>query len=231
MRLVTRAICVAVCAALLWQQPAMARTHASRRVLGVVVQTDGGRLDGAAAALGANVYSCDKMETDQGGVLRVKVGSSQLFLSGVSLAELEDDGSAVQNLAMAGTIGFSISGAGDFSVRTPAGVIRGMSGQAVSGQVTFTGPREIVISSMHGDLILDTGGEFRTIPDGKSANVTFENNIDNGCHEAADADQTQPKQPYAQHKIGFYLIMGAAVGVPTYFLWNETTESSSTPKK
>jgi len=229
MRFALRAIFVALGAALLWQAPAMARVHASRRVLGVVAQTDRGRLDGAVAALGANVYSCDRLETDSGGVLRVTVGSNQLFLSGASLAQLEDEGSAVQALAQAGTVGFSISGAGDFSVRTPAGIVRGTSGKAVSGQVTFTGPHEIVISSMLGDLTLDTGGEFRTIPDGKSANVTFETNIENSCHEEAAADQTQAR-PVAQHKLGFYLIMGGAAAIPPYFIWQEISESDSKPK-
>ncbi len=230
MRWAVRGSCVALCVALFLQGPALARTRASRRVLGVVVQTDHGRLDNAEAALGANVYSCDRLETDQTGVLRVKIGSNQLYLSGASLAQLEDDGSAIQALAESGTIGFSLNGSGDFSVRTPAGIIRGTSGQAVSGQVTYSGPNQITISSMHGDLTLDTGGGFRTIPDGRSASVTFEGNISDTCRDEAAADQTQAK-PYVQHKIGFYLLMAAAVGVPTYFIWNETTESDSTPKK
>lgn len=231
MRSAVRGICVALCVAMLWQGPVMARTHASRRVLGVVAQTDHGKLDSSEAALGANVYSCDRLETEQGGVLRVKVSSNQLYLSGAnSLAQLEDEGSAIQALAEAGTVGFSISGSGDFSVRTPAGIIRGISGRAVSGQVTYTGPNQIVISSMQGDLTLDTGGEFRTIPDGKSASVTFDNNIGDSCREEAAEDQTQ-QRPVVQHKIGFYLLMGAAVGVPVYFLWHETSESDSTIKK
>ena len=231
MRSAVRGTCVALCVALLGQGAALARTHASRRVLGVVIQTDHGKLDSSDAALGANVYSCDRLETEQSGVLRVKVSSNQLYLSGLnSLAQLEDDGSAIQALAETGTVGFSISGAGDFSVRTPAGIIRGASGQVVSGQVAYTGPNTIVISSMQGDLTLDTGSEFRTIPSGKSANVTFDNNIGESCREEAAEDQSQTR-PVVQHKIGFYLLMGAAVGVPTYFLWNQASESNSTVKK
>ena len=230
MRLGSHAICLSLCAALAAQAPAMARTHASRRVLGVVAQSNHGRLDNSEAVVGANVYSCDKLETDQDGVLRVKVNASQLYLSGASLAALEDESSAIQALAMTGTVGFSTSGTDGFSVRTPAGVIRVTSGLSASGQVTYTGPHEILISSTHGDLTLDAGGEFRTIPDGKSAKVTFDNDADNTCHDEGAADQTQQK-PYVQHKIGFYLIMGAAVGVPTYFIWQETAESDSTPKR
>lgn len=229
MRFGFQAICVALCAGLLWQAPAVARTRASRRVLGVVVQADRAHLDNATAVLGANVYSCDRLSTDEGGVLRVKVGSSQLFLSALSTAALEDEGSAIQALAMGGTVGFSTPGADGFSMRTPAGILRGTSGQEASGQVTFAGPHEILITSIRGDLTLDTGGEFRTIPDGKSANVTFENGIDNSCHEEAAANQSQTN-PYSRPRIGFYLAMGGGMALASYFIWQETTESDSKPK-
>jgi len=232
MRVLSRAMGFALCAILLWQAPATAkaRTRASRRVLGVIVQTDHGRLDNSAAVLGANVYSCDKLETDEGGVLRVKVASSQLFLSALSESALEDDGSAIQALAIRGTIGFTSSGSDGFSVRTPAGVVRASGGQGVSGQITYVDAHQILISALHGDLTLDAGGEFRTIPEGKSANVTFETGIDNGCHEDPAAYQTQAK-PIAQNKIGFELLGGAAATVAAYFIWQEVTESDSKTKQ
>lgn len=231
MRFTLRAICVVVCAALLWQAPAMARVRTSRRVLGVVVQADHGHLDNAVAVLGANVYSCDRLSTDEGGVLRVKVGSSQLFLSGLSTAALEDEGSTIQALAMSGTVGFSTAGSDGFSMRTPAGVLRATSGLGASGQVTFASAHELVISAIHGDLTLDTGGEFRTIPEGKSANVTFESNIDNGCHDEPAANQAQNQvKPYAQNKIAFDLVTGGGAATAGYFIWQEAAESDTKPK-
>lgn len=227
MRFVVRVCLLALSAALICQSPAMAR---GRRVLGVVVQTDRGRIGNAIAVLGANVYSCDKLDTDEGGVLRVKVGSSQLFLSTSSTAELEDDVTAIQALAMGGTVGFSFAASDNFSVRTPAGIVRAAAGQAASGQVTYANPHELVISAIRGDLTLDSGGELRTIPEGKSAEVTFESSLDTGCHDEAGADQFQPK-PLAQQKIGFYLIMGGAVALSSYFIWDEMTESDSKPKQ
>jgi len=221
MRFGFRIGCLSLCLALMSQAPASARVHGGRRVLGVVAQTDRGHLDSALAQMGANVYSCDKLDTEDGGVLRVKVGSSQLFLAGSSLAALEDEGSAVQALAMGGTVGFA-------SMRTPAGVIRATNGQPASGEVTYKGPHELLISAMRGALTLETGSEFRTIPEGKSADVTFEGNVDNGCREAAAADQ-QTVKPYVQHKIGFYIVMGAAAAVPPYLLWREFAESDSKP--
>lgn len=227
MRFTSRGLVLALCAALVWQTPASARV--SRRVLGVVVQADHGRLDNAAAVIGANVYSCDQLSTDEGGVLRVKVGSNQLFLSAVSSAALEDEGSTIQALAMGGTVGFSSTGSDGFSMRTPVGVLRAVSGQAASAQVTFAGPHEIMISSIHGNLTLDTGGEFRTIPDGQSAKVTFDSSIDMSCHDEPGAAQSQPKA-YSQSNISFQVVMGGGAALAAYFLWRELTESDSKPK-
>jgi hypothetical protein len=201
-----------------------------RRALGVVVQADRGRIDSINAVTGADIYSCDSLDTDDGGALRVQVGSSQIYLSALSTAALEDEGHAIQALATTGTVGFSISTATDLSVRTPAGLIRGAGSQAVSGQVAFTGPKELIISASHGDLVFDNGGDLRTIPEGKSADVTFDDNLDNSCHNGSAADHMD-QRALAQRKIGFYLIVGAAAAIPSYFLWRVANESASTSAK
>ena len=203
---------------------------APRRVLGVVVEADRAHLDRANAVSGADIYSCDSLDTDEGGVLRVKVGPNQLYLSASSAAALEDDGSAVQALVTVGTVGFSLPASTDFSVRTPAGIIRAAGAGAASGQVSFVNPKELMIAAVRGDLVLDTGGEMRTIPEGKSAAVTFDEGLDNGCHDEAGAGQP-PQSPVTQPKIGFLIIAAAAVGIPSFFLWHNATESNSKPNQ
>ncbi|HXQ26168.1 MAG TPA: hypothetical protein VN822_07160 [Candidatus Acidoferrales bacterium] len=226
MRFVARFCLVALCVAALFNSPAMA---AHRKVLGVVLQTDHARLDNANAVMGADIYSCDMLETDESGVLRARVASGQVYLSALSAAQLEDDVTAIQVLALRGTVGFSSPAAGEITIRTPAGIVRG-TGAGAAGQVTFTGPKELLITAMHGDLLLDNGGELRTIPEGKSATVTFEDNLEPGCHDEAAADQ-QPQHPLVRHKIGFYIVAGAAVGIPVILLWHSTSESDSQPPK
>jgi hypothetical protein len=205
----------------------------SRRALGVVVQTDHGHIDTTNAVTGADIYSCDSLDTDDGGVLRVKVGASQIFLSSSSAAALEDEGSAIQALAASGTIDFAISAAQDLSVRTRAGIIRGTGNQAASGQVAYKGPQELIISAVHGDLLLDDGGELRTIPEGKSADVTFDENLDDSCRNPAAADQTNQgvQRAFNARKIGFYLLAGTAAAIPAYFIWHSAAVSDSTPAK
>jgi hypothetical protein len=232
MRYAVRCCLVSLCLVGLLGSPAIGASHTvNRRVLGVVSQTNLAHVDSANAVMGADIYSCDALDTDQGGALRVQVGSGQVYLSSGSTAALEDDGSEIQVVASSGTVGFSQPASGGLAIRTPAGIVRAASGGAAAGEVVFKGPKELVITSMRGDLLLDNGGEIRTIPEGKSADVTFDNNLAQGCHNETAADQQQQQHPYARHQIAFYVIAGAAVAIPGAVLWHDLTESDSKPPK
>jgi len=223
MRSISRLCWVLVSGTALFAGPAFAGHH---RVLGVVSQTDRGHLDSQDAQLGANVYSCDLLDTNTGGEMRVRIAQNQLYLSPMSTAQLEDEGGDIQILAESGTIVFSEPSTGNLSVRTPAGVIRAEGGLAVTGQVTYRTPTEIIITAVHGNLTLDNGGELRSIPEGKSADVTFSDPLLVGCHEGAGVDQGHAGPP---RKIGFIWIIPPALAIPSYLLWHEMTESQSKP--
>src|ERR1700722_15501621 len=108
MRLFVRYSLVLLAFSVVYGSPARA-DH--RRALGVGSQTERGHIDTTNAVTGADIYSCDSLDTDDGGVLRVKVGPNQLFLSASSTAALEDDGNAIQGLATTGTVGFALAAA------------------------------------------------------------------------------------------------------------------------
>jgi hypothetical protein len=225
MRDVARLGVILLCFSTLFTLPT---SGAHRRVLGVVSQTDRAHLDSQNAVVGADIYSCDSLDTEDGGAMRVQIGSSQVYLATASAAQLEDDLNEIQVLITSGTVGFSEPASGNISIRTPAGLVRPASGSVTAGEVTFKGPKEIVISAMRGSLTLDNGGELRTIPEGKSADVTFEDSLEQGCHDAG-ADEQPSQRPYLRKPIGFDIITIAALGVPSYLLWRELTESDSKP--
>ena len=225
MRPVFRLCLAVVCCTALFPRPAAAG-GARRTVLGVVSQTDRGHLDNEDAQLGANIYSCDPLDTNTGGEMRARIGPNQIYLAPMSAAELEGDGTEIQILAEAGTVAFSEPSSGNIAVRTPAGTIRAEGAMAVAGQVTYKGANELIISALHGNLTLDNGGELRTIPEGKSADVTFADALAERCHEAGAADEPQT----GPHKIGFAWIAAPLAGIPIYFLWRDLTESQSKPK-
>jgi hypothetical protein len=231
MRQIGRFCLVLLCVAGLCSAPASGAGRgggARRRVLGVVSQTNLAYISNSNAVLGADIYSCEPLNTDNGGALRVRVGSSQVYLSSASASELEDDGGEIQALANSGTVGFSQTTPGELAVRTPAGVVRATGGPA-AGEITFKGPKELVITAIRSDLTLDNGGELRTIPEGKSADVTFDDSNSQGCHDGAAVEQQQ--SPLNRPKIGFIIVGTAAVLVPSALLWHDLAESDSKPKR
>jgi hypothetical protein len=228
MRSIARFFVVACVAAALCSLPASGGVH--RRALGTVVQADRAHLGGATALAGADVYACDPLETDEGGVLRVQIGSSQIYLAGLSAATLADESDETRALVIRGTISFSSSASGHFALETPAGVLRADGGRSLGGQVTVTGPHEIFISAVRGNLLLDTWGEFRSIPEGKSARIEFGSTLEVACSDNSGAeDPQQVRTPYAQRKIVFDVVATTAVALPSYFVWREMAESKSEP--
>ena len=224
MRPLLRALLVLVSYAALFIWPAFG---AHRRALGVVTETNLGHLDSQDAKVGADIYSCDALDTTNGVDMRVRIGLSQMYLSNSSQAQLEDDGLTIQILAEAGTVAFSEPSTANISVRTPAGIIRAEGALAVAGQITYKGPTELIITAMRGNLTLDNGGQLRTIPEGKSADVTFDDPLAEGCHETGGADWTSNPP----HKISFIYIAVPTAAIGMYLYWRELTESESKPER
>lgn len=225
MRPVVRLGIVLLCYAALFVWPIFG---AHRRVLGVVTETNRGHLDNQDAKLGADIYSCDSLDTNDGVALRVRVGASQVYLAENSSAALEDDGLTIQVLAESGTVGFSEPATANLSVRTPAGIVRAAGAYAAVGEITYKGPNELVVTAIRGNLTLDNDGDLRTIPEGKSADVTFEDALSQGCRDGGGAEQAQHNT--LPRKIKFIYIIPPALAIPSYILWQESTESGSRPR-
>jgi hypothetical protein len=219
--------CGVLCAAALILPAAQAAQAVPRKAVGVVSQADRGHIDSADAVTGANVYDCDTLETEQGGQMRLQVGTGQVYVASGSEAQLQGGPNGIEIYIDRGTVGFSAMAGTSIEVVTPAGFLRAANGQGASGEVTFTGPTEMLISAMRGDLVLDNGGEFRTIPEGKTAKVTFDAGAAPACHE--DEGQNQQPQKGLRRPIGFYLIAAGAAAVPALLLWHYETESKYKP--
>ena len=89
----------------------------------------------------------------------------------------------------------------------------------------------MIVSAYRGDLIVDNNGELHTIPEGKSFRVSMD----------LDPAQPQPNAAAAQGPYGtgvkpavnphfiIKLTAVAIVGVATYFIYQELSESPSKP--
>ena len=211
--------------------PALAATA---KPLGLVVQAREAMLDNSTLAVGTTVFPGDTVQTDEGGTLRLKFGTNQLYLLSSSAATFSQNENTIRATVGRGTVGFSSNASSELELAIPQGILRAARGQAASGQVTITNPQEVVISSFQGALVLDNEGEFHTIPAGKTYRVTMD--LEPAAEPAAPArrDQDPNKDagviPTKRRKLYFELILVGAAAIGTYFIWREVTVSPSLPK-
>jgi hypothetical protein len=194
------------------------------QALGSVVQASNAFVDSQAALAGADVYACDVLNTDSFGELRAQFQRSQLVLGTSSQVVLDGNPGAVHAIVVSGSISFSAPSSTALIIDTPAGTLREASGQTYTGTVAITGPKELIVSAVRGEIVLNSGGTLHTVPAGKSARVTFDQAADTSCHAPGYV-----RNAYGRRKIGFYILGGAVAGGAGYVTWKELTESETKP--
>jgi hypothetical protein len=228
MRSIARS-CIAAMLAALMAFPGFA---ANEKPLGLVLQAESAQISNAKVAIGTTVYPGDKVETDAGGKLRLRMGTSQLYLLASSSATLGQRSDSLFAEVSRGTVGFSSNGADQLELEVPQGVIRASNGQPAYGQVTIVSPQEIIVSAFHGSLVLDNDGELHTIPEGKSYRVTMDLEpaavpVPAAAAYRENADNTPAKR--RRRKLAFILLFGGIGAAVSYGVWSVLSESSSAP--
>jgi hypothetical protein len=205
---------------------------ATTKPLGLVTQAREALLDNSALEVGTTVYPGDTVQTDEGGTLRLKFGTTQLYLLASSAASFSQKENVIRATVGRGTVGFSSTESNDVELAIPQGILRAAHGQAAYGQVTITSPQEVVISAYRGALVLDNDGELHSIPEGKTFRVTMD--LEPATLPPARRDQDPGKDagviPPRRRKLYFELLFVGATAVGSYLIWYEVTQSPSKPK-
>ncbi|MGA3299442.1 MAG: hypothetical protein ABSD87_05085 [Candidatus Acidiferrales bacterium] len=236
MRSLCKSLFIAILVASLLNIPAFAAPAlaANDKPLGLVTQAQEAVIGTALVAVGTTVYPGDTVETEEGGTLRMKVGGSQVYLLASSAATLSQKSDMVHALVSRGTVGFSSNGTDQVGLEIPEGIVSAANGQPAYGQVTITGPLEVVISAYRGTLVLNNDGELHMIPAGKSYRVTMDLEpaaTKPVAQEAAGVGgkDNDIRSPRHRHLVFDLIVLGVA-GVGSYFIFREVSESPSTPR-
>ena len=172
MRACSRAFLIAILVAGLLNLPTYAATD---NPLGMIIQAEGlAHLGPAKAAIGSTVYPGDSVFTEAGATMRMRVGSSQVYLLSDSGASLSQGKDMVHVVVAHGTVGFSSPANDPIGLDTPLGFIHPVAGQPAFGQVTLNSRIEMIVTAYHGDLIVEENGNVHTIAEGKSYRISTE---------------------------------------------------------
>jgi hypothetical protein len=203
---------------------------AAARPLGLVIQAREALLDNSNLAVGTTVYPGDTVQTDEGGTLRLKFGTTQVYLLSSSAATFSERENIIRATVGRGTVGFSADASSDVELAVFQGILRAENGQAAYGQVTVIGPQYVVITSYRGSLVLDNEGELHTIPSGKSYRVTMD--LEAAAQPAPPAPRRDDSGvvPTKRRRLYFELLVLGAVAIGSGVIWYEVTQSPSLPK-
>jgi hypothetical protein len=230
-RPISKSLLIAILIGSLLNLPTFA---ANDKPLGLVTQAQEAQIGTAVVAIGTTVYPGDTVATDTNGILRLKVGGSQVYLLASSAATLSQNAQMVHALVARGTVGFSSNGTDQVGLEIPEGIVSAANGQPAYGQVTLTGPREVIITAYRGTLVLDNEGELHTIPAGKSYRVTMDLEPPAAKPVAQEAagvggnNNNDIVAPKHRHLV-FDLIVLGAVGAISAVVYYEVTQSPSRP--
>jgi hypothetical protein len=145
---------------------------AAEKPVGVVLLSESGHLDKAVAAPGADIFSGDGVYTDEGGTLRVKVGSSQIYLLSASSGSFGRAEKMTEAHLITGTMGLSATPTDPVEITTKFAMVRPTGDDHAFGQVTMTGATAMTVSVYRGSLVVSNGnGQEQTIREGQTYNV------------------------------------------------------------
>ena len=226
LRSIARAFLVAVLASSLINAPLLS---ASDKPLGTVVLAQSALLGNLKAVPGADVYSGDTLLTNSDGLVRLKMGENQFYLSHGSVATMTPAQNGLHATLQSGSAGFSAIGQ-QVEIETPVGVVRPAGNQRTFGQVTITGPNEMVISAYEGSLMVE--GSDQTINAGQSYQVTATEDTSAQDNQGPVGGNGKVVSPYKRGKkrLLFVLILLGGTAVGGFFIYHEFSESCSERK-
>ncbi|MCL6480917.1 MAG: hypothetical protein K6U02_04250 [Firmicutes bacterium] len=144
------------------------------RVLGVVVQGKNAHLNRAVVASGTTVFAGDLLATEADGLLRLRVGTGQLYLLENSAARLIAESGRLLAAVERGTLGFSFADPQPVAVQFDDTIVRPASAGGVHGRLSALGPGEVVVSSLHGTLEVVSGSERFLVSEGSAYRILIE---------------------------------------------------------
>lgn len=142
--------------------------------LGTVVYADRAHMGAAVASVGATVFGGDRLSTEQSGSVQVRVGAARLLLSGASSATFAQDDATPSAALTLGSATFSTANSKAFALHVASAVIRPNTDQPTIGHVTVLGPKELVVKSTKGSLIIAVDDDVRVIPEGAAYRIVLD---------------------------------------------------------
>jgi hypothetical protein len=150
--------------------PAMATpANPASAPLGWVLQADRAHVGADIMSGGATIYDGDRLETQEDGTLRARLGNSQMYLRQSTLAEVHGLSNGYSASLLRGTVVASAPEGQSFQVLADGATIRPVGTRATVAQVTRVSANELLLTSNVGAIQVSLdGSDVKTIEAGNS---------------------------------------------------------------
>jgi hypothetical protein len=139
--------------------------------LGLVLQAERTRTGVDATSGGATIYDGDRLETQEDGILRVRLGKSQMDLQPSTSAEVHRAPNGYVARLFRGTVVASSPAGQTFELLANGATIRPAGMHATVAKVTWVNSDELVLTSSLGAIQVLYEGDVRTIEAGSSVRM------------------------------------------------------------
>ena len=169
MRIIAKPLLAALISIALVQAPVMAAPAAGAvPALGVVLQADRAEVGASSAVIGSTVFAGDRLATNEGGALRVGLGTSQAYLTPHSSAMVQQFSDGLGTTLTGGTVVLTSVAGGSFRLSADGATIRPNTAGATSAQITMVSPSELLLLARKGSLEVSMDDDVKTVPEGAS---------------------------------------------------------------
>ena len=142
--------------------------------LGSVMQAERAHLGADITSGGATIYDGDRLETQEDGTLRARLGGSQMYLRPSTVADVHGLSNGYSASLLRGTVIASSPEGQTFQLLANGATIRPADTHATVAQVTWVNPRELLLSSNLGAIQVSFEGDVKTIEAGNSFHMEIE---------------------------------------------------------
>jgi hypothetical protein len=171
--------------------------------LGSILQAERARTGVDTTSGGATIYDGDRLETPEDGILRVRLGKSQMDLQQSTTAEVHGLPNGYIASLFRGTVIASSPKGQTFELLANGARIRPVGTQETVAEVTWVNSNELRLTSKLGAIQVFYDGEVKTIESGNSYRM-----------EIPSEDPSPPGPAWQRSHKGakYFLIVAASVG-------------------
>ena len=217
------AVLTGILSLVLIQIPAMAAPAANTPAapLGVVMSAENANIGAGANMSGATVYDGDRLQTQPGSTLRVRLSSGQMVLKENTIADVHTLAKGFSANLNAGTVIVSSPAGQTFQILADGATIRPANDQPTSGQISMISPTQLVLTGTRGTMLVSMGDEVKTLEAGSSYRLDVEPD-----EAAPDADPQGPPHPTARSHF-LWVLIPAIAAVTGIVIWRAVVSPSA----